>query len=870
MTSRGKQPPQWVRRFLANFLDPRLLEGSVGDLEEKYSENIERGMPVWRANLFYITEGLGFMKMASLRKEEPDSVAGQIIHIFTFFARLVKKDKSYYMVSMFGLAVSLASFLLITIFVSDELSYDNIHINRDRVFRVTTHVRLNDLDFDLATSQFPAAHALRSEFPEVEEAVRLFTNQRFIEYDDKKFEEKIVFADDNFFKVFSFPLVQGDPNTILNEPGNIILSERMVAKYFGTGNAVGSMMKVGEQAMKVVGVMKDIDTHSHLKFDVLIPLSTQLNIWKAESGLEGRENKWFWIGAYTYLMLRQPGDEMKLADKLPAFVKKYFPERFRESRYELQKLSDIHLISHKDSELEPNGDILYVRLFSVLAIVIVVVSFINLINLSYFKISNRVREVGIRKFLGQNSNKVVLQLSIESLLSGVVSFLIALFFCVICLPQFNLVVEKDLSLWTSQSIKLVVLTLSMVVVVSLVAISRPALAFARRPANFLLLRDYRNARSMSGLRNFLIGLQVCFSFVLLVFSFVVSGQIDFFRMKDLGFDKNNVVVIRMNDDFNHESFKEEIKKHTGVIDASGGQPPGQGYSGWRFVPEGGSYEKPVMLSFTSSDDDFLKTMKIKLLAGENFTKHPNHDTLWPFLINRKAAMELGWGDDAVGRTMEVFAPGRTEIMGKGRVIGLIDDYHSESLHDPVKPVVITYTTDGTGDLLVRVSQINGEIIEEMEATWKKFSGRPFEYTILDQQLNRLYANEEKLSNVMLFFTFVALYLTCYGLFAMSSLLFTTKLKEVAIRKVFGAREGSILQQFYGRYALFNILALLIGVPIAIWLGNLWLQTFQYRIELSMVLFLKAALLILIAGMLSVSYYMAKVAWSNPLPFLRRD
>jgi putative ABC transport system permease protein len=842
MTSRGQRPPQWVRKFLSGFLDARLLEGSLGDLEEKYSYNVERRMPVWRASAIYILEALGFMRLAMLRKEEPNSVAGQILHIFTFFTRLVKRDKSYYLVSMFGLALSLASFLFIAMFVSDELSYDSIHINGDRIFRVTTHVRLNDIDFDLATTQFPAAQALRSEFPEIEEVVRIYPTRRFVEVDEKKFEETIAFVDDNFFKVFSFPLMSG-------AFGDVVLTEHAATKYFGSENPIGSLVKIGRQTMKVTGVMKDIDTHSHIRFDVLLPLTTQLNMWRSETGLEGRENKWFWIGAYTYVMLHDANQEISLLEKLPGFVKKYFPERFRESRYELQKLTDIHLVSHKDNELEPAGDILYVRLFSALAVVIILVSFINVINLSYFKITARSKEVSIRRSLGQNSTKVVLQLSVESLLSGIISFLIALVLCVIFLPQFNHVVEKDLHL----NMKLIGIMFLLVVLVSLLALARPGTKLA--------IAGY--------VRNILIGLQVCFSFVLLVFLFVVGGQIDFFRKKDLGFDKNNVIVIGMNDSISQDAFKEEIRKSSGVINASGGQPPGRGYDGWRFVPESGSREKPLMLGFTFVDDDFLKTMKIRLLAGNNFNRLNHNDSLWDFMINRKAAVELGWPDDPIGRTLEVFAPGRTEIMAKGRVIGLVDDYHSESLHDPVKPVVITASYEGYGELIVRVKDINGEIIESMEQTWKKFSGRPFEYSILDQQLDRLYANEEKLSNVMLFFTLVALYLTCYGLFAMSSLLFRSKLKEVAIRKIFGAREGAILRDFYSRYALFNFIALLIGLPLAIWLGNLWLETFQYRIELSVMFFAKAALLILVAGMISVSYYVAKVAWSNPLPFLRR-
>ena len=863
------RPPKWIKSFLSNFLDERLLESSLGDLEEKFIIHLEQGRPKWRAKLSYIIEAFGFMKLASLRKESSNTTLGQLVHTIIFFVRLVRKDKSYYLVSMFGLALSLTSFLFITMFVVDELSYDGMHVNKDRIFRVTTHARVSNVDFDLATSQFPAAQALQSEFPEIEEAVRLHTTQQFVEVDSNRFDERVVFADDNFFKVFSFQLLSGHRETILDEPGNAILTRATAIKYFGTKNVIGNTIRINGEIVKVAGVMEDIPTQSHLKFSVLMPLSTQLNIWKSETGIEGRENKWFWIGAYTYLMLRQPGDEIALNEKIPGFVEKYFPERYHESRYELQQLSDIHLISHKGLELEPNGDMLYVRLFSALAVVIMIVSSINLINLSYFKITGRIREVGIRKFLGQNSRKVLMQLSVESLLLGIASFLIAVLLCVLFIRQFNIVVEKDLDLWSSPNLRLMGIAFVLVLTICIVSIARPAVRFSRKSSRLLLVRDHNNPRSLSRVRNLLIGLQVGSSFVLLVFSFVVADQIDFFRNKDLGFDKSNVIVVKLKEEMPVSKFKEDLRNSTLVVDVTSAEVPVTGYNGWRFVPEGGSYEKPVMLPFTSTDANFLQTMKIGLLSGNNFDVHAGYDSIWPFLINRKAAIELGWTDNPIGRRLEIFQPGRTEIMATGKVIGVIDDYHFESLHDPVKALVITCDPYG-GDVLVRVSDINGEAVASIENIWRKYSTQAFDYTILDQQLDRLYSNEEKLSNVMLFFTFVALYLTCYGLFAMSSLVFSSKLKEVAIRKVFGAREGSIMRRFYGKYALFNILAVLIGVPVAIWLGNLWLGTFQYRIELSYLFFVKAAVVILLAGIVSVSYYLAKVAWTNPLPFLRRD
>jgi putative ABC transport system permease protein len=417
MTARGHRPPAWVRKFLSGFLDERILESSLGDLEEKYSANIDNGLATWRAKIRYIVEALGFLKMAS-KNDDSGSLVGQTVHAIKFFARLFLKDKSYYLVSMFGLALSLSSFLFISMFIADELSYDNIHVNRDRIFRVVTHLRISDTDFDLATSQFPAAQALAHDYPEIEEATRLHKSYSFIEVGDRKIGEDVVMADDNFFKVFSFRLLHGNPQTVLSEPTNVVLSRDAARRFFGVENAIGRELKVDKQMLRVAGIMENIGTRSHLKFDVLIPLQLQLNTWKSETGLEGRENKWFWIGAYTYLLLRQPEDGPGLAAKLPDFVKKYFPERLRGGHYELQKLGDIHLTSHNDSELEANGDMLYIRLFSVVAIVIMIVASINLINLSYFKISSRIKEVGIRKFLGQNSRKLMIQLSIESILTG--------------------------------------------------------------------------------------------------------------------------------------------------------------------------------------------------------------------------------------------------------------------------------------------------------------------------------------------------------------------------------------------------------------------------------------------------------------------
>lgn len=869
----NKQSPDWIKKFLSLFLDERLLEACLGDLEEKYSNRLLNNTSRAKANLLYVLEAFGFLRMARRKRNSSlHSTYNLISHAFLFFLRLVRKDLSYYLVSLLGLTVSLTSFLFIMMFVNDELAYDKLHEKRDRIYRLTTHLRLNDVAYDMATSQFPAASAIQSEVAEVEQVVRVYPQDHEFLIGEKLIAQPIILADDNFFGVFSFPLLLGDRATVLKEPNSIVLTQAMAIRCFGEENPIGKTILRSNQPLIVTGVMADVPEQSHMKFQAIVPLQWQLNAWKAESGLAGRENKWFWTGAYTYVLLQPSADINQARAKLPGIIDKYFPDRYKTNgAYELQPLTDIHLKSSLGSELEAGGNMLYIKLFVIVGIVIMVVSAINLINLSCFKVGSRIREVGVRKFLGQSAAKIVIQLSLESMLMGLLAFVLAIGLCVLLINKFNLLVEKHLWLFTIPNLKIIVITLTVIMLICLLAVVKPAWQYARQSSGFLLLKKYTRAQTLRG-RNLLIGLQVSFSFVLMVFTFIVSGQIDFFRHKNLGFDKENIFAIELNDDiYQHtQAFKNELAKHPNVVAVAGGKVPGTGFDEWRFVPEGGSREKPFLFPLGWVDYSYLHTLNIKLLQGRNFDQKDNYDSAWTFIINKRAAVELGWLDDPIGKSMEIFAPGTTDIMAHGTVIGVIDDFHFESLHKTIQPVVLL-PSHQAGTVMVKASgNSTQEVIVHLENTWKKFSGKPFVYESLDDKMDKLYTNEAKFSNVMMFFTFIALYLTCYGMFAMSSLVFSSKVKEVAIRKVLGADQLMIIRQFYSRYALFNLISILIGIPIAVYLGNLWLETFQYRIALDSSFFLQAGGFILLAGLLSVTYYLVRVAVSNPVKFLRNE
>lgn len=795
-----------------------------------------------------------------------------IKHAFLFFNRLIRKSPGYYFVSMLGITLSLSSFMLLFMFIQDELAYDEFHLNKDRIYRITTHLKVSDVNYDMATSQFPAAEALKTEIGEIEHAVRVYPVVAELEHHDKKYEERVLMVDSSFFSLFTFPFVFGDSRSVLAHQSNVILTKTTAVKFFGIGNPLGRTISWMGQTLEVAGVIEDVPEQSHLKFDVIIPLQFQLSSWKSQTGVEGRENKWFWTGAYTYVLLHESATSDAVMAKLPGIVNKYFPERYREhGRFELQPLKDIHLKSNLFSEMEPGGNMLYIRLFSIVAIVIIIVSVINLINLTWFKISGRIRELGIRKFLGQNASVIVAQLSMESILVGVVAFIAAIALGLLFLDDFNTLVNKSLRFWTIPNLSIIGGSLVMIILICTLAVIRPAVRYARQSPGILIAQRYSNATT-SRLRNILVGSQVCFSFVLLAFTLIISGQVDFFRNKDLGFNKENIVVVELNEDFNQhlEAFKEELKKSQYIIEVAGGREPGAGYDGWRFVPEGTSHEKPLVLPLAWVDYDFISTLDMKLVAGENFNlSRAVDDTLWPFIINKRAAVELGWVNDPLNKTMEIFAPGTTNIMAKGIVIGIIEDFHFETLHNPVKPIVLTISP-WFQTTLIKVTEPSNQVFAHIEESWKKFSGKPLVYNMLDKKLEKLYTNETKLGNVILFFTLIALYLTCYGMFAMSSLLFSSRLKEVAIRKVFGADQLSIVKRFYFRYVLFTMLAILVGLPVIMYFGNSWLQNFHYRIDLSYPIFVKAAVTILLVGLFSVSYYLLKVSFSNPIKFLRNE
>ncbi len=793
--------------------------------------------------------------------------------------RNLKKNAVYSSINIAGLAAGMACCILITLYVLHELGYDKFHQRAERIFRVRLNLDLNGVLYQEPSIPFPAAEALARDFPEVERAMRFYRNDDFplIEIGDRKFiEERFFFADAAVFEMFDFPLRKGEAKTVFSEPNSVVLSEDMARKYFGEADPLGQTLRYQKQVdLKVTGVAKNVPHNAHFKFDFLAPLQFQLNLWESQSGPSGRHNQWFWTGAWTYLLLPDAHAAQSLAAKFPAFVTKYFPDRIKGGlTLSLQPLTSIHLHSRLDNEIQPNSHILYVYIFSAIALLILVIACINFVNLSTAQSGTRAKEVGVRKVVGAEKSQLVGQMLGESIIAGLAAMLLAAGIVELLLPAFNRLTERQLEIgllgnWTG-----LLLILGLALLVGTLSGLYPAFFLSRfNPVNI-----FKRTPAVSGgnetFRKVLVVAQFAISIVLIIGLGAVHRQLHFLQQKSLGFDKEQVLFVKARPAVNvkFEAFRTELLKDPGILGVAGtSNIPGQGAFGYRFVPEGGSVDKPAMLPLLLVDYDFLETAGIKIKQGRGMARTSPSDQAEAFLLNEKAAASLGWKDDAVGKKMQLFAPGTNQIGKSGYVVGVIQDYHFESLHHEIKPLVLTYA-NWYDYYAVKIGAGNfAERLATLESTWKTFSPDwPLEYSFLDRKLEQLYGGEQKLAQAVNYFTIIAVILACLGLFGLSSFAAERRTKEIGIRKVLGASVASIVSLLSSDFIKLVLLANLIAWPVGWYAMHKWLQGFAYRANLDGWTFVLASAGALGIALLTVSFQAIKAAVANPVEALRYE
>jgi len=795
--------------------------------------------------------------------------------------RTMIRHKGYSFINIFGLAVGMAACLLILLFVRDELSYDRFNQKADRIFRVAAHIRFGGQEGDIGSVPPPLAATFLQEFPEVEATVRFREQGNFIvRHGDRSFtESRLVFADGSFFQVFTMPLRRGNPQTALAEPRTIVLSETAARKYFGAVDPLGRLLRLDNRDdYRVMGVFRDIPPRSHFQFDMIASL---------DSLEESHQLRWDYNNFFTYLLLRPGNDAAALQAKLPAFIRKHVGPWIRQVtghsldelfasgvrvEYYLQPLTDIHLHSQLKSEIDVNGDIRIVYIFSAIALLILTIAAINFINLATARSAGRAREAGVRKVLGSVRGQLVLQYLTDSLLLAVLAMWLALLLATLALPFFNQLTEKHLHLGGADFVFTAVVALLMVLLVGLLAGSYPAWRLsAARPVEVLKGRLAAGVRG-GRLRGALVVFQFAVSIALVVATLVVSRQLGYIQKKNLGFDREQVLILDnaylLGD--RADALKNEMLRTSGVRYAtvSGFLPVPASRNDIAVVPKGRSLDASTVLAQQwAVDADYIKTMGMKIAAGRDFAKDSPADNT-AVIINQAAARQFGW-QEPLGQ--QISFPRDANSTTHLTVIGVVEDFHFDSLRSPIAPLTLFIGKD-RGNIAFRLQSVNvAGVLGDLKRCWHRLApSQPFEYSFLDQRFAAQYRAEQRLGTIFSVFSGLAIFVACLGLLALASFMAERRTKEIGIRKVLGASVSEMVVLLSSEFVKWVAIAALVAWPLAYYAMNRWLQGFAYRTDIGIGLFVLSSLLTLLIAILTVSFQSFRAARANPVDCLRYE
>jgi putative ABC transport system permease protein len=788
------------------------------------------------------------------------------------------RQKGYSLINVVGLAVGMACCMLIMLWVANELSFDNFHENADRIYRLSHHLTIGGSERRGASGSAPMAPAILQEYPEVVNAAR-FTgeNRMLVQHQEKAFyEEGIRYADNSIFELFTFPMIKGDVGSALKAPHSVVITQEIAGKYFGDEDPVGKTLRMDNQTdFTITGVAEDVPQNSHFDFDLLCSFETLYA--EERQGLD----VWGWFGYYTYLLLDHKSDWKELEEKFPALIETHMGATLQRVGASLelflQPLASIHLHSKLDGELSPGGDIGYIYLFSAIAVFILMIACINFVNLSTARSATRAKEVGVRKTLGAGRGKLIRQFLGETLIYALLSVAVTFILVELSLPLFNSIAGSQLSVNYLETWWVIPGLVCLALAVGVAAGSYPAFFLSSfRPVNVLKGAFMAGAVNLR-FRNLLVVIQFVISVALIIGTITIYQQIAFMKDKELGFDKEQVLVIPDVGDVTQQSIgsiKEELSGLAGVMNvAASNTVPGRGGMMTNFVPEGFSEDESQLMRTVNVDHDFIATLGLELVAGRNFSADLATDVEESAIINATAAREFGW-KDPLGRII------KRRILGEAgepqlvptKVIGVVKDFHLNSLHTQIEPLYMAYAIEDLNTISVRVMPDNlRKTVGLLENKWKQIApGHPLDYYFLDQSFDGMYRAEERLGHMALSFSLLAIFLGCVGLFGLSACTAEQRTKEIGIRKVLGASVPSILKLLSKKTVLLMMIATAMAAPAAYYALSRWLQDFAYRISIGWETIALAAVLALLIALATEGYHAVKAALTNPVETLRYE
>ncbi len=737
------------------------------------------------------------------------------------------------------------------------------------------------------------APALAEDFSEIAKAVKFFRpySPPSLEYGDKQFnEDRFFFADPAVFEVFSFKLIRGNPETVLQDPNSMVITAAMARKYFGDEDPIGktlvSKILWNETAFKVTGVLSDVPEPSHFKCDFLAPFDSKHNLW-----YQMHAQDWSIALTWTYLLLSDREAANTLQSQFRNFVQKHFPEAARSvASLHLQPLTDIHLHSHMKGEIEVNGNPVYIYVFSAIAGLVLLIACINFMNLATARSAGRAKEVGMRKVLGAYRSHLNRQFLGEAMLLSFAAVLLAIGLVELFLPLFNALVGKALVVHYFGNGVLLSAVVGIGFFAGMTAGSYPAFFLsAFEPVQVLKGASNPGAGNISLRRMLVIG-QFAVAMILLIGVMVISNQLEYMRNKELGFNKEQILVVRSRPhSVNYGILRNELLHNDNVLSVAGtSEVPGSGRTPVRqnyFHFEGMAENQRTQMSHIFVDYDFIKTLELRLVEGRDFSREfPGDAQEEGFILTEAAAKELGWKESPLGKAATLYFDLEGDSYRTGRVIGVLKDFHFESLHNQVKPLVLTLRANelqGFIMLRIRPNDMAGTLVFVKEK-WQELAQEwPFEFFFLDEDLAGLYQREERLRQLVRYFAALAILIACLGLFGLAAFAAEQRTKEIGPAfpfiilkegrgKVLGASITGIVGLLSKEFVKLVVIAAVIASPIAYFVMNAWLQDFAYRIDIGWWMFVLAGGMALVIALLTVSAQALKAALANPVEALRYE
>lgn len=801
--------------------------------------------------------------------------------------RNIARHKFISFINISGLTIGITCCLLILLYIINELSYDKFNTNADRTYRVTRIFYSKDGSENLHLSSIapPFGPLLKVAFPDIEKVTRVLPNGTTVfRYKDKLFNEQNgFFADENFFNVFSVNITEGDKKTALNDPYTVIITPEIARKYFGNEDPINKTVILDntKHEFKVTGVFEPFPSNSHMHPNMLMSFNTlKDSIIYGEKQLETNYGN---NSFYTYLLLPKNYNSKMISGQLNNFLDKYvhmpgMPPNVKTSqatKLTMQKLTDIHLKSHLDDEIEPEGSITRVYIFSIIAVFILLIACINYMNLSTARSTLRAKEIGVRKVIGAQRKEIIRQFLGESVLVTWLALILAMVLTWLLLPYINSLAHLNLAFSSLFRWDILIGILCLPFFIGLLSGIYPAIFMSSFKPVQVLKGVLKVGSGGISFRKVLVVVQFSISIILIVATTVVFQQLSYIENKSLGFNKDHILVTAYSGTLTKqfESFKQELLKNPAIksVGRSSRIPSGRllDDQGAQVIEGGKSVPTNIELKYITTDFGFMGTYGMKLAAGRNFSKDYITDTA-SYVINETAVQQLGWktAQNAIGKDMTY---GNT----KGKVIGVVHDFHFESLHQAIIPMIFLLPPPSSSyynNISIKVNGNNVQsAINTMRDTWHQYVPTvPFDYTFLDDRFHKLYDAEQQESKLFTIFSCLAIFIACLGLFGLSAFTISQRVKEIGVRKVLGASVPQIVVELSKDFMTLVIIAALLALPLAGWLMHNWLKNFASRIDLSVWVFLGAGIMAFIIAFVTISMQTVKAANVNPVKSLRSE